>query len=352
MLIHADRDPATRYCTGAWDAFRDGSPDVWGWVADLVNLGICEPGQLMDPASPMNGPEKWNEIVQGFSGVTANGKDGCPTSRYADGVGPKLTNAADDAARADIAARFLLDKGYNTNYAAGWHLVRGGPKVTGNNASPVEIIWDTSAGGASTAKGLGCTRGPLTMKIVENSLVPASNIGLLGCGGPGDPDEAFMTLTLYSSVTDTTYIDQGERLCEAFNDGPAQVDPAGGVKIPKNEQVDLTAQMIAEQDPDNPPGAPEVGTGYFVQDTRDWFALHNGTVNILMADGSVKQFTDQNNDMYLNPGFEIPGTWTEDQYQKTGYRPGPVEMPPQEIFNGVFLEDMQTGKAQAFEDSY
>ena len=38
--------------------------------------------------------------------------------------------AANDQERAALIARAFLDKGYNTNYAASWYLVRSVPKFT------------------------------------------------------------------------------------------------------------------------------------------------------------------------------------------------------------------------------
>ena len=73
--------------------------------------------------------------------------------------------------------------------------------------------------------------------------------------------------------------------------------------------------------------------------------MHGGgkkaACNILMADGSVKLFSDENNDKFLNPGFPVPSTMTEAQYAVVGYRDSTVELPPTEIFSGVFLQNMQ-----------
>ncbi|MDY0166048.1 MAG: DUF1559 domain-containing protein [Thermoguttaceae bacterium] len=354
MLMHADRDPETRYCTGAFDYARDGCVDSWGWVADLVNMQVCKPGEMLDPSNVMKGPEKWNDIIVG-GGFTTNGKDGCPTERYNHGVCGALELITDAEDRAAFAAEKFLDQGYNTNYVASWHLVRGGVRLdatTSGTPPEMEITWNSGRGAATTGKGLDSTLGPLRMKQVEQGIVPSSNVALLGCGGPGDPGEAILTNDLISAASGITYMLSGERLVEAFNDGPAQIDSNGGVKIPGNEVVAMTAQAQAEAAGSLYTQDFEVGNGYFLQDTRDWFAIHGGTCNVLMADGSVRQFKDQNNDMYLNPGFTIPGTWTEAQYQITGYRPGPREIAPFEMFNGVFLDNPFQAKPVDFEAVY
>ncbi len=61
--------------------------------------------------------------------------------------------------------------------------------------------------------------------------------------------------------------------------------------------------------------------------------------NILMADGSVKLFSDSNGDKFLNPGFPVPNNLTDAQYAVIGYRDSEVELPPTTIFNGVFLHE-------------
>ncbi len=66
-----------------------------------------------------------------------------------------------------------------------------------------------------------------------------------------------------------------------------------------------------------------------------------------MADGSVKLFQDTNNDKFLNPGFPVPNNLTEQEYSVIGYRDSEVELPPTEIFSGVFLINLQ--KRSAFE---
>ena len=66
-----------------------------------------------------------------------------------------------------------------------------------------------------------------------------------------------------------------------------------------------------------------------------------------MADGSVKLFQDLNNDKFLNPGFPVPDDLSEEQYSRIGYRDSLVEISPGEMFNGVFLINLQ--KRSAFE---
>jgi len=76
--------------------------------------------------------------------------------------------------------------------------------------------------------------------------------------------------------------------------------------------------------------------GIYLQDTRDWFAIHQGSLNLLMGDGSVKIFYDTNADGYLNPGFSL----SEDaDPSRSGYVGSKVEMTNDQFFGGVFLND-------------
>src|SRR5688572_21015209 len=49
LQTHAASDPSGRFCTGAYDFRRDGCPDTWGWVADIVNMGAGQPNQSKCP---------------------------------------------------------------------------------------------------------------------------------------------------------------------------------------------------------------------------------------------------------------------------------------------------------------
>ena len=146
MHTFADKDPEKRLCTGASDFKRDGCMDTYGWVADVINIQAASPETLLCPSNPLRGSEKVNDLL---GGDTTDGKDGADADRLAAGLcgaakwaglngtgsGTPATFATTDentAERAALVARAFLDKGYNTNYAAGWHLVRSVPKFVGH----------------------------------------------------------------------------------------------------------------------------------------------------------------------------------------------------------------------------
>lgn len=371
--MFANRDPAGRICSGAFDFNRDGCPDTWGWVADLVNTGVCRPGELLCPTSNLKALEKWNDMVG--STQTTSGKDGCPPKRLGDGacgLGATFDGTAwtglfagttvDTPERGDFLARTIYEKGFNTNYVSSWYMVRSAMKLNSTVSGGVTTVTTATGGSSDSFKGLNLTMGPLTRRMLESTKIPSSNVPLLGCGSPGDPNEAILstsvgkdptaaTWTTTAQVPDVSdptvevFIQSGERLCESFNDGPAQYVTDGGVELIA-QGTDVTGQMIAEASPSGGPLANDTEGGW-LQDTRDWSAVHRGSCNILMADGSVKAFVDEDGDMYLNPGFPIPKNLSEEEYQSIGYRGDTIEMHPSRCFNGVFLNaDSKVGKLE------
>jgi prepilin-type N-terminal cleavage/methylation domain-containing protein/prepilin-type processing-associated H-X9-DG protein len=370
MHIFADKDPQERLCTGASDFQRDGCMDTWGWVADLVNLNAARPGDMLCPSNPLRGSEKVNSLM---GKDTADAKDGAPASRLLDGVcgAPQwagmsgssgasfASTAVNTEERAALVARAFLDKGYNSNYAAGWHLARSVPKFAFDDSTTPVSILSVGTAGNQGLKGLSTTLGPLKRRILETSPVVTSNVALLGDAAPGDIDEAIMTHTIaYSefladgstadpfangSTDSRTFIEAGELLSEAMNDGPAYWDTSSSTMNLIDQAADLTAQVDCEVSGSCPPATSANNT--YLQDTRDWYAVHGGgnsaSCNVLMADGSVKEFTDTNNDKFLNPGFPVPNNLTPADYATIGYRDDTVELPPGQIFNGVFLINLQ-----------
>lgn len=371
MHMFADRDPQTRYCTGPFDFSRDGCPDTWGWVADLVNIGAANVGEMLCPTNPLRGPEKWNDLL---GKGTNDAKDGAPPSRLADGACGVRTGfggtLVDTQERADYLVRAFWEKGYNTNYATSWYLARGSVKIEPLSNPPVTI---NLAG--QGRKGLSTTLGPLTRRMVESSRIPSSSIPLLGDAGPGDASEASLEISLAKSPNTLanyngspplfqddgqtrTYIEMGARLTEVMNDGPAAYNTTTNDIDLMGKLVPLANQMVCERSLGGCPPASGANpndpnyTGGWLQDTRDWYALHGSgnklTCNILMADGSVKEFADLNGDHFLNPGFPVPTGLTEDEYAGIGYRDGTVELHPAEIFSGVFIGS-DIGKTKDFE---
>ncbi|MBI2481792.1 MAG: DUF1559 domain-containing protein, partial [Planctomycetia bacterium] len=239
------------------------------------------------------------------------------------------------------------------------------PKISFDAASsPVSIITDGDAIGQGL-KGVNSTTGPLSIKLLDQSPVHSSRVALLGDAAPGDIDEALLNIDIDVSQdtavdpwgavhgTTDTLLQAGEMLSEAFNDGPAFYNSSNDtIDLAAAVGADLSLQIKGEQGEGvvaSPTGP--TGNSLYLQDTRDWYAMHGAgsktAANILMADGSVQTFTDENGDKFLNPGFAVPENLTADQYAVIGYRGPDVELPAARMFNGIFLMKLQ--KSSKFE---
>jgi prepilin-type N-terminal cleavage/methylation domain-containing protein/prepilin-type processing-associated H-X9-DG protein len=355
MYTFEERDPLGRLCTGASDFERDGDMDSYGWAADLVNSGSGVPGDMLCPSNPAKALEKLNDLLgRSTSGnLTSIGPAaGNTLARMSKGAGAELMNQNNAVwtpytnnqsgkiynTREEYVGEFYVDQGYMTNYAAGYFLVRVAPIVEFNGTSII-----SSTGGRF--KERQDTTGPLMGSVLDRSRIASSNIPLLGDAGPGDVDEAILAADVPNTKEE---LPRGMLLAEAFNDGPAYLNDTSSVNrlVLLDREVSMVDQINCER------GAPStvncalpVNTGVraagiggtYLQDTRDWFAIHGGGCNILMGDGSVKTFYDENGDGYLNPGFPVPGNLAD--YSGVGYSDSTVELQPAEMFNGVFLDE-------------
>jgi prepilin-type processing-associated H-X9-DG protein len=198
----------------------------------------------------------------------------------------------------------------------------------------------------------------------------------LGDAAPGDVDESAAKATYERSDSDwigrqltgtqagegrgnKVFIPAGALTTEAFNDGPAYWNSSSRISLIDDGLASgtpgtgpggkfLTSQLQAELQGAIP--SPTTANGLYLQDTRDWYALHGGlrnsTANILMADGSVKTFIDRNGDRFLNPGFDVAGNLTPADYLEIGYQDSTQELTPGEMFNGMFLYRLTKGKLE------
>ena len=355
MFVFADKDPAGRLTTGQWDMKRDGLMDLYGWPADMVRQSTGRPDAMKCPSNVLRGCEKLND-AQGFNtsnnavffGLTIldKGRTLSSSSVFFDG-------SAYDFSVAN-SKRMVNELGINTNYAAGWHLSRSGvktkPSGTGGNVNGINssTTYDTldNSGTAGTAAVTGFkevfnTTGPLSTRMLASSTVPSSNIAILGDGGPGDINEAILTSTINAELQ------QGSRLAETANDGPAYWDSTAGKVTLVGGSVDgenvlaliptgypQLGDIVTDGDfASGAADATTLGAVLVLQDTRDWGAVHGNQANILMADGSVKTLTDLNGDGYFNPGFAASGG----NISTDGYTDGQCEVNPGEFYFGTLL---------------
>jgi prepilin-type N-terminal cleavage/methylation domain-containing protein len=382
--VFADRDKERRLCTGSSDFRRDGAMDVWGWVADLVNMNAANPGDMLDPSNTLRASEKYNDL---YGADSTDAKDGCPPERLTQGIpgsasfgsvaGVPIAGSGSSGEfgntdpstpeRAALVTRAFIARGYVTNYAASWFFARSEPKFQLDPGPPIRVLGLVTSANQGM-KGLSTTKGPVRLPQLENGPIVTSNIPLLGCAAPGDIDEALALATfaygpfLADGVTpdpwdvltpgqSRRHVGTGDLLTEAMNDGPAFWN---GTRLELiGADPDLTDQFNCERNGQGC-GPPDSTTnpGIYLQDTRDWMAVHgggsSGSLNLLMSDGSVKTFYDLNGDKFLNPGFPVASGLTDADYAEIGYRDATVELPAEEIFSGVFLPNFaKLGKFEA-----
>lgn len=359
--LFADKDPAGRLCSGSFDHSRDGCMDTYGWVADMINMGTGIPGQMLCNSNPLRHNVK---LLDAYGDQTCDNLDLADASRRVSGQcgkdnlkglsGTSGTTFAKTAPlttdRAAFVSRYFLGGGYNTNYVTSWYFCRTGPQTFYN---PADKTLRTSGEPARQGlKGLASVVGPLRRSMVETARIPTSNIPILGDGGPEDIDESVAPLTFSISPTDIfaggngesrTFIQSGELLLESANDGPVYYEiSTKRIRRIASYNANLNKQVACERDDDCKPLAASSTNRLHLQDTRDWSPVHGGgrgaTCNILFADGSVRDYADQNGDGVLNPGFRVPETGvTDTEYLRIGYRSNVVELPQGEVFSGVFL---------------
>jgi prepilin-type N-terminal cleavage/methylation domain-containing protein/prepilin-type processing-associated H-X9-DG protein len=362
----ADTDPADRLCTGQFDRFRDGCVDTYGWTADIARVNAGKANEMRCPANSLRGSEKLNDLLRG--NVTSNSS--APLVERADSCNPDSVCYAMNAAGATgaTAAPFvaqLIKDGHNSNYASSWFMSRSNFKTfnSGNDpfvkaaftteTVPAGIIGGTTCPTVTTGtqiyrvglKELQNTVGPVTRRFLEGADVPSNNVPLLGDAAPGDINEAVLSDNIVDSegkLVDPA-LTAGARLAETANDGPGQINSANRLGLLVTDTIN--AKELAYD------GYPTAGTAvtstvvanyavtpgvWLLQDTRDWFAVHSRSANILMADGSVREIVDLNGDKFFNPGFNYDMA-TPPSSESQGYSSNVTEINSFEVFCGPSL---------------
>ena len=316
LLAKSSNSPSGSFCTGAFDSVRDGAFDRFSWVSDCVDQDVF-PGQLLCPDSPCLGSEKWNSASS--SGRAPPARQGVP-----------LKGTPQETA----------ENGYNTNYATSWHLVRTAPIFRGSGGGGATTVgglkdWYSSSGAQNCV-------GPLTVRALDNGDVPANALPFIGCATQGDVDQSSFQGDgiLPETISESLGLVAGSPAAESFNDGPAFSDGASAVRL-VGSGTDMRDFQVAFTN------KGEVGqANVILQDTRDWFAYHAKSVNIVFADGSVRALEDTNGDGFINPGFAVdPATAS---FVNTGYTSSETEVEPWEMFSGTFLRE--PGATKKFEN--
>lgn len=349
LATHADNDPSERFCSGAMDGKRDGCIDSIGWVADMVNSGSGKPSELLCTSNPGKVSEKINDYWKDSAFTSAPTEGPTDLTAIKSGAYHEVVDNTTQmtAARATAVLEHFIKKGYNSNYASSYYLVRGEPQFdvasTGTISYPAGAQIKALAGNNGGTNG---ATGPCSRRALEQGARPTSMIPLLFDANVGDQNEAFLQMDLNTVSPKFAYASKGDRCVESFSDGPAWLSASGTTweALGKNSAVtlhtvDASGNVTSSvwQDEQPPVGSAAPSTLTYLQDWRDMGPIHNGNCNTLFADGSIRAYKDLNKDGYINPGFQVATNATTTQVAKIGYKDALVEMPQTDVFSGVFL---------------
>lgn len=301
--------PNGAFCSGGFDAERDGVPTEIGWVADLVSRGVL----VGEMRCPSNIALSTNTIEQMLTMPTADYSDTTCVDRlgsesYTNELGQQVINISREivdttadpltADRIELIRTKMLEKGYNTNFAASWFLLRSEFRLDSDG----NLDASNSACADLDPRGTNVTKGPLTIRRLDGGKAASSTVPLLCDASPIGSLSAGVGELPHASFYATGIV---------------------GVPIGNRRRIDTDADGVADtvntnfmQVPSFPAGTPKEGpTGWLKgwhldtrQDYRGMAALHHGTVNVLMADGSISKLVDRNEDGFINNGFDgVPG---------------------------------------------
>lgn len=292
--------PGGLFCSGNFDWQMDGAVDTVGWVADLVKSGYL-PSTMRCPSNPAQLSVTFNQLLNEVSKDESCAlKLGAPASTAPDGSTIRggcreiLEDAipASSEARSNIIYRRLFENGYGTNYAATWFLVRG-DVVLDESGNP--RLSKTSCSGDIRSRNV--TRGPLTLKMIDSSQAPAGTVPLLcDSSAVGSLEAAIGHFSETDPSQFETVFGAGEPVATAMVGRPVIADPSGGTLFSVPSFSSGTSR-------DGANGWWATWHKKVRQDYRGMSLHHRGSGNVLMSDGAVHTFQDDNGDGFLNNGF-------------------------------------------------
>jgi prepilin-type N-terminal cleavage/methylation domain-containing protein/prepilin-type processing-associated H-X9-DG protein len=281
-----------RYSSGAFDHNRDGDIREVGWLADLIQTKVANPGKALDLGSR----NKINEKVGDYMGATSKGGD--LSTHISSGVGywPDSATLANTSGETyfggDIQSKNVFNEGYNSNYATTWHFSRGDPSH--------------SLGYASGNKNPTSGDGGLTTNHLSQGLTTAARVAMMGPARAGDGSDALVvsgstraasgaSQGVMNAFAGKSIVKVNDLLVESFNDG---MNVAFGAAL-----GGVDGQFVHEFNDIEPLHQPKNADGT------------GGYAPILFADGHVEKVFDTvtsgttgNGDGYIGNGVTRDGT--------------------------------------------
>lgn len=295
--------PDGQFCTGNMDWVRDGVPTEVGWVADVVKRSVlaselrcpsntakaskaieqlltldnAEISTSTDCIDMLGNPMQVNDIGEETRNIARTIKEGINGAGYM---------AAGSAERAEAVRSQVLENGFNTNYAPTWYLVRSEFRLD-EDGNPLKA----KATCDDDPRGKNVTRGPLTLKTLDTGRAAGNTVPLL--------TDASAAGTISSSVPDH------------LTAGDLYVVSMVGMPVIHKTTSDFPSLAIYDV-PNFPAGTAREGAGgwmkvwsrHTLQDYRGMSTHHKGSCNVLMADGSIQTLIDNDEDQFINNGFE------------------------------------------------
>lgn len=313
--------PDSAFCTGAFDVERDGVPTESGWVADLVKRGVL----VSEMRCPSNGGTAAKAVEQMIAldddaFVETSCESLVGSEPYQNEMGQTVINIgraiaagsieAGSAARLQLVNEKMLEKGFNTNYAATWFLARTGFRI-GDDGVPTP---GSSSCDDTDTRGTQLTKGPLTTNSLDSGQAPSSTVpmlcdasvlGQLSTSLPTDEFESggfYVTSMVGQPIGNHVQVDNDA-------DGTAEATNAHFMQVPFKSVLEARQSNSSAAGPLDRTGADgwlKVWNHDTRQDYRGMSPVHLGDVNVLMADGSVRVLRDENGDGFINNGFDGP----------------------------------------------
>lgn len=265
-----------KYCSGAFSWQYDGSVVDYGWVADLVSNGVPV-GDMLCPSNEAQLSSAYTDLLSFDSSTTACANIdlvGSPPRKAPDGtdiINPCraiMTGTAGGApnsiARGEFLQTWLVEKGFNTNYVSTWYLNRTGLRTQatgtiGTSTYSLQIA-PVDATCSLDFRSRNVTVGPLKTSFSDRSVFGLGQVPLIA-------DAAWDGM---STATVGEFL-SGSFMASSMTKGPSVTGGSATWTTWANSR----------------------------QDYSDFGVVHNGSCNVLFADGSVRSFQDENDDATL-----------------------------------------------------